>query len=219
MNSVWRMVETKQAEERLRESEERLRFALEAGNDGLWDHDEKMGRDYYSPRYYTMLGYQPNEFKATQAAFEKLVHPEDFARVQQALDDYNSGLTEKYEIEFRMLSKSGEVVWILSRAKAVEYDPQGHPWRLVGTHTDITQRKLAEQALAASEESYRGLMKQASDGIFITDEWGHYLDVNQAGCDMLGYTRQEILGFSMQDLVVPDEQVPVPVRLGELTFR
>ncbi len=115
-----------------------------------------------------------------------------------------------------MLSKSGEVVWILSRAKAVEYDPQGRPRRLVGTHTDITLRKLAEQALAASEESYRGLMKQASDGIFITDEWGHYLDVNQAGCDMLGYTRQEILGFSMHDLVVPDNEVPVPVRLDEL---
>ncbi len=81
MNSVWHMIEAKQAEERLRESEERLRFALEAGNDGLWDHDEKMGRDYYSPRYYTMLGYQPDEFKASQAAFEKLVHPKDFPRV------------------------------------------------------------------------------------------------------------------------------------------
>ncbi len=151
MNSVWRMVETKQAEARLRESEERLRFALEAGNDGLWDHDGKMGQDYYSPRYYTMLGYRPNEFKATQAAFEKLVHPEDFARVQQALDDYNSGLSEKYEIEFRMLAKCGEVVWILSRAKAVEYDPQGHPWRVVGTHTDITERKQAEEAVRESE--------------------------------------------------------------------
>jgi PAS domain S-box-containing protein len=207
MNSVWRMVETKQAEERLRESEERLRFALEAGNDGLWDHDEKMGRDYYSPRYYTMLGYQPNEFKATQAVFEKLVYPEDFARVQQALDDYKSGLTERYEIEFRMLSKSGEVVWILSRAKAVEYDPQGHPWRVVGTHTDITERKQAEEALKASEQRFRTLFEQAAAGVALLEtKTGRYLRINQKYCDFLGYSMEEMLKSSLQEVTYPDDR-------------
>jgi PAS domain S-box-containing protein len=217
MNSVWRMVETKKAEERLRESEERLRFALEAGDDGLWDHDLTNDISYFSPRYCVMLGYQPGEFPATQTSFENMVHSEDMARVQQYLDDYYSGRMDTYEIEFRMMSKAGEVVWILSRAKITHRDAQGRPLRMVGTHTDITRRKLAEQALAASEESYRGLMKQASDGIFITDEYGHYLDVNQAGCDLLGYTRQEILCLSMQDLVAPDDRrISVPERLVDL---
>ena len=209
INAVWGMVETKKAEER-------LRFALEAGNDGLWDNDVATGNNYFSPRYYTILGYQPGEFPATQAAFESRVHPDDLARVLQAIDDYYQERTDKYEVEFRMLAKTGEVVWILSRAKAGERDPQGKPLRMVGTHTDITQRKLAEEALAASEQSYRGLMKQASDGIFIADAQGHYIDANQAACDMVGYTHEEILQFSMKDLIAQEDSVMVPVRLKEL---
>jgi len=203
MNSVWGMVETQQAEQRLRVSEERLRYALEASNDGLWDEDETTGQNYYSPSYYTMLGYQPGEFPDTQAALRSLLHPEDLARALQVFDDYISGRTETYEVEFRMLAKSGEVVWVLSRGKATERDAQGRPLRVVGTHTDITRRKQAEEALKTSEERYRRIFADSPLGIVTSGQDMRFLTANAAFCRMLGYSEAELTGMSFKDITHP----------------
>jgi len=138
-------------EKELSQSEERLRTTLTAVNDGVWDWRVDVGAVYFSPRWYTMLGYEPGELDATERTFIDLVHPKDVFKVNTAIEnDLFQG--KDYSIEFRMRAKDGTWRWTHSRGKAVEYDNLGHPTRLIGTHTDITKRRQVEEMVLQNEK-------------------------------------------------------------------
>jgi PAS domain S-box-containing protein len=147
------ITEHRRTEEALGISEERLKLALEGTNDGLWDWNVPTGEVYFSPRWQTMLGYEPGEVEPHVSSWEKLVHPDDMDQVMRVLNNHLEGHTSYYEIEHRVRGKSGEWFWILDRGKVVERDPEGMPLRMVGTHTDITERKRGEETLRRSEAS------------------------------------------------------------------
>ncbi|MDO9630805.1 MAG: PAS domain S-box protein, partial [Humidesulfovibrio sp.] len=147
------ITERKKAEEALFESRERLQLALDAANDGLWDWRVDSGEVYFSPRCYTLLGYKPGEFPADFASFSRLLHPDDLATIYTAAETFLKD-TETSTFELRMRAKSGEWKWILTRSRVVDRNASGAPVRLVGTSTDITERKRSEQALGESEERY-----------------------------------------------------------------
>ncbi|MHC1729586.1 MAG: PocR ligand-binding domain-containing protein [Syntrophobacteraceae bacterium] len=134
----------KRAEEELRESEERHRLTLEAINDGLWDWNITTGNAVFSPRSYTMLGYEPYEFPPNYDFWKSLIHPEDADRAEREINAHIAS-GEGYAIEIRMRTKSGGWCWILNRGRVVERDADDHPVRLVGTHSDITERKRSEE--------------------------------------------------------------------------
>ncbi|XWK87507.1 MAG: PAS domain-containing protein [Phormidium sp.] len=127
-------------------SEEQLNLAIAASNLGLWDWNISTGQIYFNSYWKQMLGYEEIEIEHNYAAFEKLVHPEDLPRVLQILSDHVEGLTDFYEAEFRMLSKSREWKWILSRGRVFQRDETGKPLRMTGTHQDISDRKKVEAA-------------------------------------------------------------------------
>jgi len=126
----------------LNKSEERFSLAMRGANDGLWDWHLETGDIYYSPRWKSMLGYEENEFEANLDAWAALVHQDDKDWVLQRIQDYIAGRTDSFEVEMRMLHKDGREVLVLSRAFLVHRD--GGPFRLVGTHVDITKLKKAE---------------------------------------------------------------------------
>jgi PAS domain S-box-containing protein len=134
----------KQTETALRESEERLRLALIAANQGLYDLNVQTGDAVVSPEYARMLGYEPEDFQETNAKWRDRIHPDDLAFVYQVYEDYVAGKLDTYRVEFRQRTKSGAWKWILSLGKIVSWDSQGQPLRMLGTHTDITDRKLSE---------------------------------------------------------------------------
>ncbi|MBE9008774.1 PAS domain-containing protein [Pseudanabaenaceae cyanobacterium LEGE 13415] len=134
----------KQAEARLSESEERLRLALIAANQGLYDLNVQTGDAIVSPEYAQMLGYDPATFVETNAAWRERLHPDDWERVSQTYIDYIAGKTSEYRVEFRQRTRSGNWKWILSLGKIVAWDSEGQPLRMLGTHTDISDRKAAE---------------------------------------------------------------------------
>jgi PAS domain S-box-containing protein len=137
----------KQSEKILRSSEEQLKLALDAVEEGLWDWNLVTGEVYRSPHWFTMLGYEPDELGNDLKVRNQLVHPEDRRLIQQRLKEHFKGNTPFYEAEVRLLAKSGEWRWILDRGKLVSRNSRGKPLRMVGTHLDITERKKAEQAL------------------------------------------------------------------------
>lgn len=145
----------KETEVALRNSEERYRLAMEAANDGVWDWNLKDNTGYRSPAYFSMLGYEPVELSGGHELWQCLVHPDDLPVAQGILDDYLQGRRPAYEVEFRMMSKSGAPVWVLSRGRITSRDADGTPLRFVGTHTDITSRKKAEDELRHSEAVVR----------------------------------------------------------------
>lgn len=137
----------KQAEATIRQSEERLQMALEGSGDGLWDWHVPTGEAYFSPRWFEMLDYQPNEFPSLSRNWEALIHPEDKPRVFAQLAAHLANSSVPYAAEFRMRTKSGEWKWISGQGKVVSRDAQGNPLRMTGTHKDISGRKQAEADL------------------------------------------------------------------------
>ena len=144
---VNRVYERLTLEERVRGNEERLNYALEGSSDGLWDWNIQTGDIYFSPRWETMLGYEPGETAPTIKSWEKLIDPAHLDMANQKMAEHLEGGTETYEAEYRARSKSGDWVWILARGKVASSDEKGEPLRFVGTHVDISEQKRLETKL------------------------------------------------------------------------
>ena len=149
------ITERKRAEDALRESEERLRLSLHAAKQGLYDLNVQTGAIVVNSEYAEMLGYDPETFTETNEALIERLHPDDEAATQKAYQDYIDGVIPEYQIEFRQKTKEGNWKWILSVGKVVEYDSLGKPLRMLGTHTDITERKHAEEKLQRTLDDLR----------------------------------------------------------------
>ncbi len=152
----------KLADEALQKSEERLALALEVTNDGLWDWDCVTGKAYFSPHYYAMLGYTPDEFEASYASWRNLIHPDELAAVEEHITRHVAS-GQFFEIEFRMKSKSGQWLWIMARGQVVERNEEGRAVRMVGTHVDVTDRKNAEYAVVRAKEAAEAANKAKSE--------------------------------------------------------
>jgi len=137
----------KRVEEALRDNEERLRLALTAANQGLYDLNLQTGEAIVSPEYATMLGYDPATFQETNGYWIERLHPHDRERVAGIYQAYVTGQMADYQVEFRQRTQDGQWKWILSLGKIVAWDEAGHPLRMLGTHTDIDDRKRLEQEL------------------------------------------------------------------------
>jgi PAS domain S-box-containing protein len=148
------------AESVLRESEERLRLALIAARQGLYDLNVQTGETFVSDEYALMLGYEPAEFIETNEGRLERMHPEDREQVYRVYEEYIAEKRDEYRVEFRQRTKTGDWTWILSLGKIVEWDREGQPLRMLGTHTDINERKSAEQMLKASLEEKNALLKE-----------------------------------------------------------
>jgi PAS domain S-box-containing protein len=154
-------------EDKLRQSEERLSFAMDASTDGLWDWDIESNDCYCSPAYFRMLGHDPAHFdNSVQSRWINLLHPDDQVEtLRQAHDQLHK--VGHYELEFRMRTASSVYRWILSRGKVAGRDEQGRPTRAVGTHTDITERKTLEIELRNAGDEQRAIFNSASVGIVL----------------------------------------------------
>jgi PAS domain S-box-containing protein/putative nucleotidyltransferase with HDIG domain len=150
VNEATNRREFDEAASALRESRERERFALRGTNDGLWDVRMDSGAVYVSPRGREILGYRPDEMAALAATWDQLVCPEDLPATQAALDAYLEGRVPIFDVEQRLRTASGEWKWIRARGAAVARDASGAPTRMVGTHSDISAQKRAEEALRLS---------------------------------------------------------------------
>ncbi|MBP1751995.1 MAG: domain S-box [Geobacteraceae bacterium] len=171
--------ERQRTEEALRKSEERYALAVEGANDGIWDRDFTNGRTYYSPRWKSILGYQDHEIENSREEWASRIHGDDYEAVRGHLNDYLAGQTPVYKIEYRMLHKDGSYRWILARGACIR-DSKGKPYRMAGSHTDITVRKQAAEALRKNEELLRTILETLPVGVVAFDAEGRILLENRA---------------------------------------
>jgi diguanylate cyclase (GGDEF)-like protein/PAS domain S-box-containing protein len=136
-----------ESERKTRESEQRWHFALEGSQNGVWDWDLETNGVFFSRRWKEMLGYEEHEISGSLEEWDKRVHPEDKVRAYADIEKHMKGETAYYENEHRVRCKDGTYKWILDRGMIVSRDASGKPTRMIGTHTDITERKLAEETI------------------------------------------------------------------------
>lgn len=145
--------ERKVVHDKLKLNEIRLKFAIDAANEGLWEWYSQTGEVYFSDTWSTMLGFEPGDLEISYDGWAKLVHPDDYQEVVKQLSAHIKGETEFYEVTYRLRTKSGEYRWILDHGRVVQRDENNNAVRMLGTHIDVTKQKEIEQQLKESIET------------------------------------------------------------------
>lgn len=179
------------ATQKLHDSEERLRFALEGSGDGLWDWNLKTNEVFFSKRWKEMLGFTEDEIDNTLDEWKNRVHTQDLEQVYADITAHIEGKSDVYSNEHRVKCKDGSFKWILDRGMIVSLDVDGSPVRMVGSHSDISERKESQLKL---EEYILIIDKNVISST--TDLHGKITKVSEAFCDISGYRKDELLGKS-----------------------
>ncbi|MDO9165523.1 MAG: EAL domain-containing protein [Rhodoferax sp.] len=174
------------------DSDNPWKLALESSGEGVWDWNVVTGEQTHSRQWKEMLGYAEHEIGTGYHEFTDRVHPDDIARVQAAATAYMEGRAPDYSADLRLRCKDGSWKWILTRGMVVSRDARGQPLRMIGTHTDITERKQAEETLRELNLQLieqTGLLQTTlasiSQGIFMLDASGRVSTYNPRVCELL----------------------------------
>ena len=168
----------------LRESEERLSLGFEGMNAGLWDFDLERNRAYYSPHLYGQFGYEPGELSLDTDTFFSLMHPDDLARVRNALRAHLA-TGAVYDVELRLRTKQGRYVWCRASGKAMR-NAQGRANRIVGCLFDISDRKQAQLDAHRARELAEVTLASIGDAVIRIDEFGRVAYCNAMAERTLG---------------------------------
>ncbi|MFN6475993.1 PAS domain-containing protein [Nostoc sp. DedQUE07] len=214
----------KQAEQALRNSEERLQMALEGSGGGLWDWNIITNEDYLSSRWLEMLGYEKGELPDDFSSWQRLIHPDDKVWVMERLNAHLQDDSVSYKFEYRILTKSGEWKWIANHGKVVLRDRQGNPLRMAGIHHDVTDRKQAELALRQSEEFKNRILESSTDCIKVLSLDGRLLYMNTGGLCLMeidnlnSYLNTEWLCFWEGSYRQQAEEALAAAKTGEVSI-
>jgi len=157
----------------------------------------------YVSENLSRFGYEAREFLDGSMKFPDIVHPEDIERLREEINHYTDADLEEYTQVYRVITKSGEIRWVEDQTSVVR-DENGEKIHNQGILIDITEKKLAEEKLRKSEEKFRRIVETAGEGFVLMNEGLDIADVNNAYCQMIGYSREELLGKSVLDLATDD---------------
>jgi len=188
------ITESKLADQVLRDSEERLEATIKASGVGIWDWNLQSGSVVCNDRWSQMLGYSPEELAPISIqTWIDLAHPDDMKKSSGMLAEPSAGESKGYELEYRMRHKNGQWVWVLDQGQVLTSSEDGKPLRMLGTHTDITERKNVEQQLRKSEERFKKIFNSHSAiQVLLDPETGKLLDANQKASDWYGWSVDEL---------------------------
>jgi len=177
-----------------------------------WAWDIASGHVTWSPGIEELVGVPPGSFGGTFEAYQAVLHPNDRDAVVRAVAEAVENPKAGYEVEHRVVLPDGTLRWLSCRGY-VQRGADGAPLKMLGVVFEVTARKEAEDALRRSEDRFRRLIEHAPDAVFLVDDSLRYIDVNDAACSMLGYTRDELLALRLPDLLPPGALEERPVAL------
>lgn len=209
VGSITDITERRRVEVALQQSEEQLQLVLQGSSDGYWDWNVPTGEVHFSGRWASMLGYELGEIEPHVRSWERLVHPDDMPEVTRVLEEHFAGKRDQYETIHRVRTKSGEWKWILDRGKVVARDASGAPLRMAGTHSDVDERKHAEEMLDR-------FFNLGVDMLCVARTDGFFERLNPAFEEVLGYSDKELLSRPFLDLVHPDDRGRTSLELEKL---
>ena len=172
---------------------------IATANDGTWDFDPRDGTMRFSPRWLAIMGYTEEDVQRAPIDWRRLVHPEDLPRVQAQLRDHLAGHAPMFESVHRMQRKDGEWRWMQCRVKAL-LDDDGRLRRLIGVETDITERKIYEEALFREKESAQITLQSIGDGVVTTDAECRVEYLNPVAEELTGWRLDDAAGRHIDEI-------------------
>ncbi len=193
----------KRTEESLRQSEERFDLAVKGTNDGIWDWmNVNQDAEWWSPQFYNLLGYQPNELSASRSIFKELLHPDDHERTFQAVDDHFEK-SEPFDLEYRLRCKVGEYRWFRGRGNTVR-DDVGVPLRMAGSIQDITERIKKDEILHAIAHERRLILDNVPALIASFDTGHRYRFANERYLQWFEVTEEALIGKHAREFLTDE---------------
>jgi PAS domain S-box-containing protein len=184
----------------LSQKQEQYELAIKGSHDGIWDWNILTGELYLSPHCKDQIGLADHEMPNSFKAFEARLHPEDHERVLRAIQDYLRGNQGPYDCVFRLLHRDGSWRWIRSRGEAVR-DKKGKPYRMAGSHTDMTDQKIQQARIEESQEILSATLRSIGDGVISCDAKGHVLSLNMVAESLTGWSQSEAEGLSLEKVL------------------
>ncbi|OEK01571.1 hypothetical protein BFP97_08595 [Roseivirga sp. 4D4] len=197
----------------LQNSRKRFQLAIEGSQDGIWDWQPKEDKAYWSPRLFEQLGYQPDEIPVPKDNFFDMIHPDDADETRLRFEKHLKERTP-YEVEFRLKTKPGDYRWFKSTGQAL-WDKAGNVVRIVGSHEDIHDKKMAEIEVEESHRRMNNLVNNLPGMVYrcLNDQkWTMYY-LSSACETITGYTSEEFYGdpgdVTYGELIHVDDRIEV----------
>lgn len=181
------------------------KIILEETLAGYWDYHIKDDTLMLSPGFKAIFGYQDHELLNSTATWSRLIVEDDRPRIDACVQQhFDSHGLKPYNIDVRYKHKNGSIIWVNTTGRVIEWDGDA-PIRMVGCHMDITKKKKAELSLAISEETFRNAFEYSSIGMVLVSTEGKFLKVNKSICELLGYTAEELITKTFQEITHADD--------------
>jgi PAS domain S-box-containing protein len=201
--------ERKQMEDALKESEQRWQLALEGSGDGVWDWNIEKGTDFLTSHTKTMFGYDADKEWPQLKNWKSEIHPDDLDGYLQSINPHIAGKTPEYHHEYRFRCSDGSYKWIMDRGKVIERSANGSALRMVGTVTDMSERREIIKALEQSEQKFRLIAERSTDLISRHSGDGRFIYVSPSSEKILGYSPVDLIDLNFLDLVHPEDKTLV----------
>lgn len=193
----------------LKESEERWKFALEGGNQAVWDWNLEDNTVFNSKKLNELFAYPPHRHFSI-LDWHRNIHPKDYPEVIKKFKKHFNQENDFFEAEYRLKKQDGNYLWISDLGKVVKRNENGKPLRFIGTYVDISERKKNEALIIETQERYELVLKSIDTGVWewnIAEEGGDYL--SDRFLELLEYTRDEMpndLSYFVANFVHPDDK-------------
>lgn len=175
-------------------------LAMDAAKMSWWEMDVASGNVTFNKRKADMIGFPQENFKH-YTDFTRLVHPEDYDRMMNSMSNHLNGITDKYEVEYRIMNHLGEYIWTYDLGSIVKRDTSGKPLNIVGLVINITENKKAELLLQESQAYFKDMFHEnPSICLLINPETQQIIDANQSACEFYGYSYTQIIQLEMNKL-------------------
>lgn len=196
------LLRLKKTEKELKESRELLSLAIKGSGLALWDWWIETGKTVFNERWAEIIGYTLDELGPTHySTWVRFVHPDDLKTSENLLQKVFEGKLSHYELEVRMKHKDGHWIWALDRGKVTQWDKNGKPIRMTGTHLDITERKKVEEDIQLKQSYLRAIIENQPGLVWLKDESSRFLTVNTAFALSCGKNNpEELVGLTDFDV-------------------